>query len=396
MRRCRLWVAAALLLLPTFLPHVAFAGSTPGERLAEIRKELERLRSALQENEAARRGVVQEIARLDAEELRVLRERQRVAEALAAAEAELARAEEELGRAEAEAGRREDEAAAARARLGEAEEQLARRVRLSYLSSPAGLLSALISGSDLASLGGRWVFVRAVLEGDSRSLDEARRAKEEADRALALALQAREVASSLRARVAARRDQVADLLRRLDRQAGLLERLKAERGSLLRTLEQQKEEYLQAMAALEAESRRISALLRGRRGSGSAGKLVWPTQGEVTSGYGWRTHPVFGDRRFHAGIDIGAPMGQSVVAAAAGEVVLAGVISGYGLTVVVQHAGSLATLYAHLSEVKVGEGERVSAGQVIAAVGCSGYCTGPHLHFEVRVDGEPQDPMGYF
>jgi murein DD-endopeptidase MepM/ murein hydrolase activator NlpD len=105
----------------------------------------------------------------------------------------------------------------------------------------------------------------------------------------------------------------------------------------------------------------------------------------VTSNFGWRIHPVYGDRRFHSGVDLGAPMGTPVLAAGAARVKSAGSLGGYGLTVVLEHwDGTNRTLYAHLSEILVGVGQMVQPGQVIGKVGSTGRSTGPHLHFEVR------------
>nr|MBA3431050.1 M23 family metallopeptidase [Actinomycetota bacterium] len=95
------------------------------------------------------------------------------------------------------------------------------------------------------------------------------------------------------------------------------------------------------------------------------------------------------------GVDIGAPYGAPVIAADTGVVAFAGEMSGYGNAIVVEHGGGLATTYNHLSSFSVGGGQGVSRGEVIGAVGCTGYCTGPHLHFEVRVGGSPVDPMPY-
>ena len=106
-------------------------------------------------------------------------------------------------------------------------------------------------------------------------------------------------------------------------------------------------------------------------------------------------HPIFGDRRLHTGIDIGAPYGAPVWAADNGTVTYAGVMSGYGNVIVVDHGGGLATTYNHLSAFAVGTGQAVGRGQQVGNVGCSGYCTGPHLHFEVRINGTPVDPMPY-
>ena len=123
--------------------------------------------------------------------------------------------------------------------------------------------------------------------------------------------------------------------------------------------------------------------------------LAWPVGGALTSPYGWRIHPIFGDRRLHTGIDLRGSTGEPIHAAANGTVILAGTWGGYGRTVVVDHGGGLSTLYAHASRIAASEGEEVLAGEVVAYVGCTGFCTGPHLHFEVREVGSPVDPMLY-
>ncbi|CAN5758829.1 peptidoglycan DD-metalloendopeptidase family protein [soil metagenome] len=127
----------------------------------------------------------------------------------------------------------------------------------------------------------------------------------------------------------------------------------------------------------------------------SSGQLAWPASGSVTSLFGYRVHPIFGVRLLHAGIDIGAPEGAAVHAADDGVVVFVGQESGYGNVVAIDHGGGLATTYNHLSGFGVATGQSVTRGEAIASVGCTGYCTGPHLHFEVRVNGVPVDPMPY-
>lgn len=121
----------------------------------------------------------------------------------------------------------------------------------------------------------------------------------------------------------------------------------------------------------------------------------WPTSGPITSYYGWREDPVYGGNQFHKGIDIGAPSGQSVVAVGAGRVVMAGSYGGYGLTVMVDHQNGLVTRYAHLSRIDVSEGQRVSSGQRVGAVGSTGKSTGPHLDFGVNSGGQTADPLDY-
>ena len=120
-----------------------------------------------------------------------------------------------------------------------------------------------------------------------------------------------------------------------------------------------------------------------------------PVPGAITSGFGPRYHPVLGYGRMHTGIDFAAPYGSSIQAAAPGRVVWSGVRGGYGNTVVVDHGNQYATLYGHASELYVDVGEEVGIGETIAAAGATGLATGPHLHFEVRILGNPVDPAQY-
>ena len=128
--------------------------------------------------------------------------------------------------------------------------------------------------------------------------------------------------------------------------------------------------------------------------SGSGG-MIWPVSGPITSPFGWRTHPIFGNQRFHSGLDIGADYGVPIHAAKAGTVSHAGWIGGYGNTVMIEHGDGIVTLYGHNQSLNVSVGQQVSQGQVIAYCGSTGNSTGPHCHFEVRLNGEPVSPYNY-
>ncbi len=153
-------------------------------------------------------------------------------------------------------------------------------------------------------------------------------------------------------------------------------------------------------AAMEEQSRKLEAQIAKYQGSSSmgpytGGKFAVPTRGRLSSRFGTRIHPITKRRKMHTGLDIAASSGTAINAAASGRVITAGWVSGYGNTVIIDHGSGLSTLYGHCSRLYVSKGQSVTRGQKIAAVGSTGFSTGPHLHFEVRKNGRPVNPDGY-
>jgi murein DD-endopeptidase MepM/ murein hydrolase activator NlpD len=185
-------------------------------------------------------------------------------------------------------------------------------------------------------------------------------------------------------------------------QQDLISRLNSDRFSL-EAAQYQLESDSQTLGLLiqnrvaEAEARERAAKARSRnriflRGTGI---FTLPSDAPPSSGFGWRLHPILGYRRFHAGLDFAGSYGSTIRAADSGTVIFAGWYGGYGKTVIINHGKGITTLYAHTSDIYVSEGQEVRRGEPIAAVGSTGLSTGPHLHFEVRSNGEPQDPARY-
>jgi murein DD-endopeptidase MepM/ murein hydrolase activator NlpD len=202
--------------------------------------------------------------------------------------------------------------------------------------------------------------------------------------------------------IAVRTAQHRALRERLIARKGGLELARGVKEGALASLESSHREYAGEAAALAAQSSELAAQIHAAQVSperttaslavdstASASGLIWPVSGAVVSPFGMRWG------RMHEGIDISAGSGTPVAAAASGTVISVGYMGGYGNLVVIDHGGGLATAYAHLSGYAVGSGQSVTQGQVVGYVGCTGHCYGPHLHFEVRVNGAAVDPLGY-
>ena len=171
-------------------------------------------------------------------------------------------------------------------------------------------------------------------------------------------------------------------------QQALIEQMKYDKA----TIDRQQDE---SRAASERITRMLQRSgLRNLPVQGS-GAMIWPLAGSITSDFGWRTHPITGAQRFHSGIDIGGDYGDPIYAAQAGTVEYAGWISGYGNAVIINHGGGISTLYGHCQSLEVSTGQSVAQGELIAECGSTGNSTGPHCHFEVRVNGEPVNPLAY-
>ena len=318
---------------------------------------------------------------------------------VAASEASAATAQAAHERALAELNHVRVQLDAAKARLAEGRRILTRRAVAAYVGNPAAsAANAMLEVRSLRDVEKTRIFFRVLVDAQQRQVATLDGLREDARRAQEVVTEQVEEAKSkfddVSAGLARLQSVRADADAVRDRARAQEE---AERA-LFNEARSRTDELEARLAALQAESDAIGGMLR-LRGSGSGGRpgaLEPPIpNAAVTSPFGRRVHPVLGTVRTHNGIDLRGSAGTPVRAPAAGEVLIAGVRGGYGNAVLVGHGGDLATFNAHLSSILVRPGQSVQAGQVVGLVGSTGMSTGPHLHFEVRINGTPVDPLPY-
>jgi murein DD-endopeptidase MepM/ murein hydrolase activator NlpD len=271
--------------------------------------------------------------------------------------------------------------------------RLNRRLIDLYESDEPTTLDVLLSTRDLSDFLDQVDYVRDLGSQDSRITGQVYGAKVRMHDARAKTKVTREKVATVTRTIAVRTAEVRAVKERLLISKKGLSSSKARKRRQLTSVEETKREYLHEVAGIAASSAQVTAQLQTSGSSTydsspSSSGLIWPVSGPVVSGFGMRWG------RLHAGIDIAVGYGTPIHAAASGTVISAGWMGGYGNLVIVDHGGGLSTAYAHQSSIAVGGGS-VSQGQVIGYVGCTGHCFGPHLHFEVRVNGSPVDPLGY-
>ena len=275
---------------------------------------------------------------------------------------------------------------------------LDRRLVDIYESDPASTLDVFLGARNVQDALDQVQYLNDIGEQDKRIAREVANAKAQVKAARAKTKVLRRTVQGETAVISARTAQTRDVRNQLVGASNDLAATKSQKLTDLSQLTASERAEAGEIDALQAASDAIGARIRaaqaqhgasGATSTPSAAGLIWPVSGPITSPFGWRWG------RMHQGIDIGASTGTPIHAAAAGTVIYCGWEEGYGNFVVIDHGGNLATAYGHQSAIAVTCGQSVSQGQVIGYVGCTGHCTGPHLHFEVRVDGNPVDPMGY-
>lgn len=274
---------------------------------------------------------------------------------------------------------------------------LGKRLREIYMHGDVGYLVVLLGSQSFTDFIDQTRFLSLIIQNDRRLLDKVKALKDELENKKRQEEETIKEIESLKKR---QLEKIENLKRVESKRAQLLADVRSQRDSLNAQVSELEnstfslEKRIQNEITSHQTYMRPSAPQATRRVWGT-GRFINPAPGPITSPFGYRVHPIFGTLRFHTGVDIGAPYGCSILAADSGTVIDSGWMGGYGNCLIVDHGGGYSTLYAHCSQLYVGYGQGVTKGQAIAAVGSTGNSTGPHLHFEVRINGEPVDPLGF-
>jgi murein DD-endopeptidase MepM/ murein hydrolase activator NlpD len=279
-----------------------------------------------------------------------------------------------------------------------AERRLSKRLVDIYTSEPTSALAVVLEAGNFSDLLDQLEYLNEIGSQDDRIAREVENAKVKMTATRNATRRTRaQVAETTRA-VAARTAEQRAVRDRLAWSQRELATARRDKRDALSDVREDKQKALDHMAELQAQSATLasrirsaqsSAVVPGPTGSPSAAGFIWPVHGILTSPFGWRWG------RMHEGIDLAVPSGTPVVAAASGTVIVAGWMGGYGNLVVIDHGNGIATAYGHNTSLAVGYGQYVAQGQLISYSGSTGHSTGPHVHFEVRVNGSPVDPLGY-
>jgi murein DD-endopeptidase MepM/ murein hydrolase activator NlpD len=384
----------SLLLLVAAMPLALWAVLPLGSSGQNLQEKIDRGRAKIEQHKGRERVLTSQVSAFTSKisslqsDITVLQTKQvRLQSNLDAKRAELAQIQEDLRRERLRLAR-------LKRRLAEARVELANRLVQIYKEDSPDVVTVVLEADGFADLLERTEFLQRTSAQDARIIYRVRDAKAEtkatAERLDRLEKRAEEVAAAIEAEV----NQVVEVKGQLVARRENYASARAGKAQLLANTQASRHEIEDHVDSLEREQAAVLARLRG--GSGVAGpirqgsgQLIWPANGSISSGFGWRWG------RLHAGIDIPLPEGTGLRAADSGTVAIAGWVGGYGNYTCIQHGGSLSTCYGHQSSISVSVGQSVSQGQVIGYSGNTGHSTGPHLHFEVRINGSPVDPLGY-
>ena len=352
------------------------------EELEQIQKDREATQEKIKDAKKQEQEYIGQVDEVESQLTGALSELDALNQRLADAKSEVDKATIELVLKEEELKRIEDE-------LEGKVKTLNDRVTAIYKNGGSNIVEILLKAQDFLDFISKLKLMNLFAEQDTKNIESI---KEKRDATIGI----KKSIIDLREDQKEYKSNVEKLVAQAEEKANEIDGIYNEKKNLLSRTTANKNALIQMEKQLEIKEAEVTRILESYKyGSAPSGKFAWPVAGRLISGYGNRYHPILGYNRFHAGIDLAAGYGTLVKAADGGQVIQAGYFGGYGYSIMVYHGGGFATWYAHLSSINVAMGQMVQRGQVIGLVGSTGLATGPHLHFEVRINGGPQNPLAY-
>ena len=300
----------------------------------------------------------------------------------------MAQAKNDVDKTSMDLAAKEQELNQINAELNAKTEILNNRVALIYENN-SSFLEILFKAKDFIDFISRLKMLNSIAKQDAQIVQDVKD-KKNAD------LTVKNVMLDLITKQNKSKDDISKLLTQSEQKQTEIEKIYNQKNDLLSGAQADKNALVAMQNQLTAEESETARILESYKyGSAPSDKFMWPVNGPVVSPFGMRFHPILHVYRMHTGIDIAVPRGTPVKAADGGQVIQADYDSGYGNHILVYHGGGMATWYAHLQGFNCSVGQMVAKGQIIGFVGSTGLATGPHLHFEVRINGVPQNPIQY-
>lgn len=369
-KRIIYFVLISLLLINTVAVCVYADGGLEEnkKKLEDYNDKIEETQEKKEEIEKETKSVASQIKNLDKQMTKAENELEEVEKTLSSLNEEIYTTKEELEQAETN--------------IGDKKNTFDSRLRIMYKNSSLGYLEVLFAAEDFKDLLTRIDMLQKIIDHDVKLI---KYLKEQRD--------------IIKVKKNSLEDQYVEVRQTKQKMAIKKQEIEVATRSkqrLMSNLKQDKKEMEKQLQELYKTEKQLKEIIKKQQLAAKyeGGQMMWPVpeRYRISSPFGWRTHPIFGTKKMHTGIDIPAPRGHNIVAANSGRVQYAGGLGGYGNVVIIDHGGGITTLYAHNSRLTVKAGQTVKKGQVIAKAGSTGYSTGPHLHFEVRKNGEYTNP----
>lgn len=363
---------AVFLIVTIFGSGIVFATDTNQQKLNDVNEKIANTKNQINENKKKEKDLTAQIGQLDAQ----IEEKQKGIEAL---EVQIEETKQQIEQKKIELEQKQQE-------IVIQNDNLNARLRAMYKNGEVGYLEVLLNSGSFSELMNNIDMISRIYQMDEDFLNLL---QDQYNQIAAVKAELEELERGL----SKQQDQ-------LEAQKAALNKDRAEAQELRVEIQGDIEELNKMLDELNATAQQITSLIRSSQSTNTqfvGGKFINPAPNfvRVSSEYGYRIHPITKTKKLHTGIDLASAAGSKCVAAASGTVIYAGWYGGYGNAVVIDHGGGITTLYAHNSALLVSKGQQVTQGQQIAKIGSTGNSTGPHCHFEVRVNGSHTNPRAY-